>query len=158
MKDNHKDDTFLIEEKKSKPQEKLSVDELVKIEKRRRNRRYLISITVNVIIAIISFIFAMIWQKRFDLIGYTNIFWLSFLLMFFGAWIMFVYNKNILSPLIHGMKVFGLMFVGKRTKESYYEYSMRIKENPIPLYIYLPTFIIAFILLIPSVVLMIISL
>lgn len=156
MKETNKKE-FLIEEKKSKPEKKLSIEEQLLLEKKRRIKRYMLSVITNIVIAGICFALAMVWQMRFDLIGYANVFSLTFLLVFFGAWIMFVYNKNILSPFIHGLKVFGLMFVGKRTKESYYEYSLRITENPIPKFVYIPTFIVALALLIPAIILTILA-
>ena len=106
------------------------------------------------IITILLIGFGLVWQRRYDLWAFSNALWLAFALEFFVAWIFFIYNKNILSPVIHGFKVFGLMIVGRRTKESYYEYMLRIQENPIPKYIYYTIYAFALLLLIPAVITM----
>lgn len=148
---------FLIDEEKAKPEKKISKEEQEIIDKKTNTKRYIISFIINFIIAGLAFVFVLIWQMRFDLLGFSNVFSVTFLIMFFIAWIMFVYNKNVFSPLIHGLKVFGLMFVGKRSKESYYEYTVRISENPIPKYVYYPTFITAGVLFIPALILVILA-
>ncbi|NMA06000.1 MAG: DUF3899 domain-containing protein [Acholeplasmataceae bacterium] len=148
---------FLIEEKKAKKSKHLTTEEQLRKEKTLRNKRCFISFTINIMLSLGCFFFVMGWQMRFDLMGFANIFSVTFLMMFFIAWIFFVYNKNILSPFLHGMKVFGLMLVGKRTKESYYEYSQKIAQNPIPKYIYVPTFIVSLIYFIPAVILVILA-
>lgn len=106
------------------------------------------------IISILLVGFGLVWQRRYDLWAISNALWLAFAMEFFVGWIFFVYNKNILSPMIHGFKVFGLMLFGKRTKESYYDYMIKIQENPIPKYIYYTIYVFALLLLIPAVITM----
>ncbi len=151
LEDDTNDDT------EEKVEETLTEEEKIKKAKKVKQRRIIITILVLLVLTIILFGGALLWQMRFDLMGFANALSLTFLMLFFIAWIMFVYNKNILSPLIHGFKVFGLMIVGKRSKESYYDYSVRISENPIPKYIYLSTFICSFIVFIPATITVILS-
>jgi hypothetical protein len=70
---------------------------------------------------------------------------------------MFVWNLNILSPLIHGFKTFGLMLVGKRPKTDYYDYMKKIQEDPIPKYYIVTCFITSGILLIPLIILVLLA-
>lgn len=150
-------DDFLIEDdivvEESAEEKEKQIEDSIRLLRQKKIRRLIITIITLTLFTGAVFSLSLLWHMRFDLMGFTNALWLTFALIFFVAWIMFVYNRNILSPFIHGMKVFGLMFVGKRTKESYYEYSQRIKENPIPKYVYIPTFINAGIVLVPTIVL-----
>lgn len=141
------DDENIVEELPKKEEEHKKESKIFK-------NHIVITVIVMIVVSALIFGLVLLWQRRYDLWAVSNAFWLTFALEFFLAWIFFVYNKNILSPLIHGFKVFGLMLVGKRTKESYYEYMMKIEENPIPKYIYYIIFIFSFILLIPAVITM----
>ena len=146
---------FLLEDEVEPIEKKEQKESPLVKQKKIFKKRLKISAIVMTIISLLLVGFGLIWQRRYDLWAFSNALWLAFSIEFFVAWIFFVYNKNILSPLIHGFKVFGLMLVGKRTKESYYDYTVKIEENPIPKYIYYSIFVSAFILLIPAVITMI---
>lgn len=153
-----KKDDFLIEDdsQEEQPKKVISQEELAKKRKKELIKRYTITGIVLLILSGTVFGFALFWQDHYDLLAICNALWFAFGVNLFIGWIMFVYNKNILSPMIHGFKVFGLMFVGKRPKEDYYEYTVRISENQIPKYLYISTFIAAFIILIPAIITMLI--
>lgn len=149
------DKDFLIEEEvkeEVKDLKEISKGPHLKKAKRTLANKITISSLVMLIITALLFGFGLVWQRRTDLWAVSNAIWLTFAIELFVAWILFVYNKNILSPLIHGFKTFGLMFVGKRVKESYYEYKVRIEENPVPKYIYLTIFVFTILLLIAGII------
>ena len=95
---------------------------------------------------------ALLWQDDYSLMAWGDALFLAFTLELFIGWILFVYNKNLFSPLIHAYKSFFLMFVGKKPKLDYFHYSKNISENPIPVYYYIVIFISAFVLLIPTLI------
>lgn len=103
-------------------------------------------------------LFGLSWQQDTSLMAIGDALWLAFALEFGVAWMMFIYNRNILSPLIHGVKTLALMFIGKRPKQDYYEYYKSIEEHPIPRFYYNVVFISAFCLLIPALIIMFILL
>lgn len=147
------DDNPILEEIQTEnPKEKLTA---LQKEKKQLRKNIKITAIAMFIISLLLIGFGLIWQRRYDLWAISNALWLAFAFEFFVGWIFFIYNKNIISPLIHGFKVFGLMLIGRRTKESYYEYMIRIQENPIPKYIYYTIYIFALLLLIPAVITMI---
>lgn len=153
---------FLLEDDKDKIEivkepEKEKVSALVKARRQMRKNIFVTS-AIMFFVSLAFIALGLVWQRRYDLWAWSNALWLAFSLEFFLAWIFFVYNKNILSPLIHGFKVFGLMIVGKRSKESYYDYSMRIEENPIPKFVYYTIFIFALLLFIPALITLLIQL
>lgn len=98
--------------------------------------------------------FGLFWQDDVSLMAIGDALWLAFALELGVGWIMFVYNHNIFSPLFHGVKTLGLMFVGKRPKEDYYTYMRNIEENPIPKFYYIVVFSSALVLLIPALIIM----
>ena len=71
------------------------------------------------VLTVVLFVFVMLWQDDWSLMAIGDGLWLVVVLEFFLGWVLFVYNKNIFSPLIFGFKTFGLMFIGKRTKTDY---------------------------------------
>jgi hypothetical protein len=114
---------------------------------------------ISIIMLIISgllFGFGLIWQGEVTLLSIGDALWLVFAIEFSIAWMMFVYNRNIISPLLHGTKTFLLMFVGKRPKKDYYTYMKSIEESPIPSRYYIIFFVSAFIVSIPAIIIMII--
>lgn len=153
-----KKNDFLLEDDevpiKKKPKKKIT-DGPTALEIRKKKFKksiYITAITLTIISALL-FGFGIVWQGcKTSMMEITNALWLTFGVLFFVAWIFFVYNKNILSPVIHGFKVFGLMLVGKRAKDSYYDYKTNIEENPIPKFIYIMIFIFAFLILIAAII------
>ncbi len=112
--------------------------------------KHLKSALIMLVVSILLVLFGLMWQDKYTLMAWGDALWLAFSLEFFAAWMMFIYNKNIMSPVIYGLKTFGLMFLGKKPKSDYYEYFKDVEDNPIPKYYYRVIFISAFILLIPA--------
>ncbi len=84
--------------------------------------------------------------------------WLVFGIELFFGWTLFVYNHNIFSPVLYGVKSFVLMFVGKRPKTDYYTYMKDIQDNQIPSYFYYMFLVSAFIVFIPALITLLILL
>ena len=80
----------------------------------------------SILLAIGSF-----WQNSLDPRAIVNSFYLTAFIWFFIGWMILMSNLNILTPLIYGTKTFFLMFLARKPKKSYYEYSQDIKESPI---------------------------
>lgn len=114
--------------------------------------RYLKSAVLMLVISLMLVAFGLFWQAEFSLMAVGDALWLAFALEFFAGWVLFVYNHNILSPLLYGSKSFVLMFLGKRPKTDYYSYMKNIQDNTISSYYYIVIFISAFILLVPAVI------
>lgn len=161
-----KEEDFLIEEEvvEEKPEEKeetgkqLTAEELKKLEKRKKRRKFIITALIMSLISAVLFWFGILWQWRLDLMAVTDALTLTVILMFASGWAMLIWNLNILSPLIHGIKTFALMFVGKKPKLDYYSYTKKIQDEPISKYYIFACFITSAILLIPLVILLIIVL
>lgn len=84
------------------------------------------------VLSVALFFFGIFWQDKSDLLAVTNAFYFSTFLFFGFGFMVFAANKNVFSPLVYGTKSFFLMFVGKRPKNSYYEYTKDIAESPMP--------------------------
>lgn len=95
----------------------------------------------------------LIWQDSYDIMAWANAFLLSFIMIFFVGWIMFIHNKNILSVVTHSFRTFGLMIVGKRPAKSYYEVKTEIEDHPIPNIYLIITFLFSLVLLIVTIIL-----
>lgn len=152
-----KEKDFLIEDEVVEIEEEtISPEELKRREKIKKIKKYVVTtlIMASISTAIISL--SLVWMWRFNLMAWTDAFWFATLLIFFAGWIMFIYNGNILSPLIHGIKSFGLFVVGKRPKLDYYHYMKKVQEDQIPKFYYRVCFITALVLAIPSTILLII--
>ena len=150
-------ESFLLEEDDSIVEEetsstKTAVDNL----KKRKRKRHIVAIIIMLVSSLILFGFSLMWQASYNLMAICNGLWLVFAIEFTVGWFMFVSNKNLFSPLIHGIKTFGLMLVGKKPKFDYYSYTKHIEDNPIPAFYYIVVFVSAAIILIPAVILMII--
>lgn len=138
--------------------QELSVDERNKLQ-RKRKVMYLLKVSsVMFIISVLLFGFGLLWQGEVTLMTIGDALWLVFALEFAFGWMLFVYNRNIFSPIIHGTKTFLLMFVGKRPKKDYFNYMKSIEENPIPGKYVLIFFISAGVVLIPALIIMMIIL
>lgn len=119
----------------------------------KKKKHLIITSLLNVFLAVMFFLAALLWQKKIDVKASINALQVSSSIMFFIGWMVLMANKNILSPFIYGIKSFLLMFKGAKPKDDYYTYTQRIKENPypsfmfyIPMLIALPLFIISFIM------------
>lgn len=119
-----------------------------------KEKKQLIIITLlNLFLAVMFFLAALLWQKKIDIKASINALQVSSSILFFIGWMVLMANKNILSPFVYGIKSFLLMFKGSKPKDDYYTYTQRIKENPypsfmfyIPMLIALPLFITSFII------------
>ncbi|MCU0105469.1 hypothetical protein N7603_07340 [Acholeplasma vituli] len=120
--------------------------------KKQKQKRNLKAALVMTVISVVLVGFGLLWQWELSLRSIGDAFWLAFAIELTMAWTMFVYNENILSPLIHGTRTFLSMIVGKRPKESYFEYTMRINDNQIPKFYYIVGFLSALAMLIPALI------
>lgn len=144
---------FKVEKIIETPEEKArrEIEALIREKKLMKIRNTKIVIGMTILTGIL-FLLAMLWQDEWTLMAIGDGLWLVFALEFTFGWVMFVYNHNIFSPLLYGMKSFGLMFVGKRPKTDYYTYMKNIQDNQIESYFYWMFFISAFIVLIPALI------
>ena len=120
--------------------------------KKQKRKKYLLAALVMFIISVLLFGFGLLWQWEISLMAIGDALWLAFAIELTVAWILFVYNHNILSPMIHGLKSFSLMIVGKRPKMDYYTYMKKIQDDPISSFYFIVVFISAGILLIPALI------
>lgn len=77
--------------------------------------------------------FILWWQDDTSFIAFADGIWFVFALQLTLSWSIFVYNMNIFTPLVHGVKTFFLLFLGRKPKEDYFTYYSKIKDHPIPL-------------------------
>lgn len=131
-----------------------------KAAKRKKFWKYFWIIVGHFIYTGIFILIGMIWQKgsgRREILQWANSFTLATIMVFFVGWIMFIYNKNILSLFVHSVKTFGLMIVGKRPAKSYYEVKTEIEDNPIPKIYMRITFLFSLVIFVATVSLVIIA-
>ena len=145
------DDSETREEKKNTYED--SVKDVAKRKKEHRNKIIIFSVGLAVF-NIIVFVFALILQRKVSLMTVTNALWFAGIFDFTASWMIFVYNKNIFSPLAHGFKTFGLMLIGRRPKEDYYTYFKRVEENQVDK-LYIKIFLIfTGVILVPGIILL----
>jgi hypothetical protein len=77
--------------------------------------------------------FILLWQNDVSFIAFADGIWFIFALQLTLSWSIFVYNMNIFTPLVHGVKTFFLLFLGRKPKEDFFTYYSKIKDNPIPI-------------------------
>ena len=77
--------------------------------------------------------FILWWQDDTSFIAFADGIWFIFALQLTLSCSIFVYNMNIFTPLVHGVKTFFLLFLGRKPKEDYFTYYSKIKDHPIPL-------------------------
>lgn len=142
-----------VEQYEETPEEKAQreIEALLREKKLKRIRLRNMIVGMTVLTGVL-FILAMLWQGEWTLMTVGDGLWLVVVLEFAFGWFLFVYNHNIMSPLIYGLKSFGLMFVGKRPKTDYYTYMKNIQDNQIESYFYWMFFISSFIVLIPALI------
>lgn len=124
--------------------------------KKQKRKKIIFQISIIAFQFVFSFAimgFGLFWQKKSDLLGFTNAFYFSFAIIFTFGWMILMTNLNILSPFTYGMQSFFLLLFGKKHKKTYYEYIQTRKENPISKIYYIPPFIISLIHLIIAIVL-----
>lgn len=86
----------------------------------------------NFFFLILTMGFILWWQNDRSLLAFADGIWFVFALQLTLSWSIFVYNMNIFTPLVHGVKTFFLIFLGRKPKEDYFTYYSKIKDNPIP--------------------------
>jgi hypothetical protein len=96
------------------------------------NQEGLIAFFVNTFILGIVFIFSLWWQDAYTLKAMADGIWLVVAIQLTLSWSLFVYNKNIFTPLVHGLKTFFLIFIGKKPKEDYYTAYTKVIDNQVP--------------------------
>lgn len=114
--------------------------------------RHLKSAIIMIVVSALLVLIGLLWQDDTSLLAIGDALWLAFVIEFFAGWILFVYNHNIFSPLLYGVKSFALMFVGKRPKTDYYTYLKSVQDEPISAYLYIVIFISSFVLFIPALI------
>jgi hypothetical protein len=119
-------------------------------------RPIILTIVIIVIIDILLVGFGLFWQNDTSPMAIGDALWLAFVLQFFFAWMMFVYNQNVLSFFIYGSITFLRMIVGKKPKQDYFTYMQMVEEKPIPKYIYIPVFLSSLAMLIAALISLII--
>lgn len=108
-------------------------------QKKKRNKRNFLVLLFAIIFSFLLVLFALSWQDSYTLLAICNAFYFSGFILFFIGWMVFMANKNILSPLIYGLKTFFLMFAGKKPAQDYYTYTLEKEKNPInKWYIFIP--------------------
>ena len=159
----HIEDNFLEDDsnqniKVDETSRKKHPEELKQASKKEKRKKVLTAVISMSIISLILIAIGLLWQGAFNLLAIQNALTLAFGIEFLFAWVMFVYNKNVLSSLIHGTKSFLLMVVGKRTKLDYYHYLKHVEENPIPKIYISVLFISSAVLFVPMIILLFILL
>jgi hypothetical protein len=97
-----------------------------------RSTKQLVGFSIaNFFFLLLSMGFILWWQNDISLIAFADGIWFVFALQLTLSWSIFVYNMNIFTPLVHGVKTFFLIFVGRKPKEDYFTYYSKIKDNPI---------------------------
>jgi hypothetical protein len=119
--------------------------------KKETQKQLLVFILFNLLILTIAMAFSLWWQNQFTLKAFADGIWLVFSIQLTMSWAFFVYNRNILTPLLHGGKTFFLLFVGRKPKEDYYTAYNKVIENPVPNYVIFVSSILTFLLLLVSV-------
>lgn len=147
---NNDKQSYLIEDEITEESTVITKDN--KKAKKKMSKFLKYSIIFN-IISILLVGLGLLWQWNLELLAWTDALWLAFAIELLIGWGMFVFNKNIFSPFIHGLKTFGLMFVGKRPKEDYYSYTKKIEDNQIPKHLYLAALLSSGILLVIAIIL-----
>jgi hypothetical protein len=88
---------------------------------------------INLIFLGLMMGFILWWQDDTSFVAFADGIWFIFALQLTLSWSIFVYNMNIFTPLVHGVKTFFLLFLGRKPKEDYFTYYSKIKDHPIPL-------------------------
>ena len=97
----------------------------------RTTKQLLVFSVFNFLFLVLTMVFILWWQNDTSLIAFADGIWFVFALQLTLSWSIFVYNMNIFTPLVHGVKTFFLIFVGRKPKEDFFTYYSKIKDNPI---------------------------
>jgi len=122
--------------------------------KKRITKKYVIGSIVMLLVTVGITLFGLSWQDDYSLKALGDALWLTFALELLIGWTLFMYNLNILSPILYAVQTLGRMIVGKPRKTDYYTYMLNVKDNQIPRFIYVLFLISTLIVLIPAVIIM----
>lgn len=87
-------------------------------------RSKLLKFTIaGLIIGLFFFGGSLLYSQNFTLEGFIDAFTLSAILVFALGWFLYISNEGLLDILIYGTQSFAKAIIGKRMKESYYDYS-----------------------------------
>jgi hypothetical protein len=109
---------------------------------------------LGMMIGVIFFVGSLLYSQNFTLVGYIDAGTMSTLLLFALGWFMLVSNEGTLDILVYGVQAFAKALVGKRMKQSYFDYTTgktRVSKGT-----FLGFWMSAFIWLLPTVIMVII--
>ena len=108
---------------------------------------------INVVAILLLMAFTLWWQNNTSFLAFADGIWFVFAFQLTMAWALFVYNQNIFTPLVHGVKTFFLLFVGRKPKEDYFHYYSKIKDNPIATSYIVVSFLLTLVILVVGILL-----
>lgn len=114
---------------------------------KRTAKQILIYALMNIVFLFVLMAFILWWQNDTSLLAFADGIWFVFSFQLTIAWSLMVYNQNIFTPLVHGVKTFLLLFIGRKPKEDYFSYYSKIRDNPIPIAYILVGFLFTMLLL-----------
>lgn len=88
--------------------------------KERKILKYMFS---GIIIGVIVFGGTLLYSQNFSLEGFVDSATMSSIVLFVLGWFLYISNEGSLDILIYGVQAFGKALVGKRMKDSYYDYT-----------------------------------
>lgn len=77
----------------------------------------------GVIIGMIVFGGTLLYSQNFTLEGLVDGATMSAIILFVLGWFLYISNEGSLDILVYGVQAFGKALVGKRMKDSYYDYT-----------------------------------
>jgi hypothetical protein len=117
-------------------------------------KQIVVFLAINVLAIFLLMAFTLWWQNDLSFLAFADGIWFVFAFQLTMAWSLFVYNQNIFTPLVHGVKTFFLLFVGRKPKEDYFHYYSKIKDNPIATPYIVVTFLLTLVILVVGILLM----
>jgi hypothetical protein len=115
------------------------------------NKDFFLFTFVGLMIGALFFVGTLFYADDFSLVGFINAGTMSTILLFALGWFMIVANEGSLDILIYGVQAFAKAIVGKRMKNSYYEYTT--EKTRTSKGTFLGFWLSSFIYLIPTVIL-----
>ena len=77
----------------------------------------------GLIIGIVFFGGTLLYSQNFTLEGFVDGATMSSISLFVLGWFLYISNEGSLDILIYGVQAFGKALVGKKMKDSYYDYT-----------------------------------
>jgi magnesium-transporting ATPase (P-type) len=116
-------------------------------------KQIVVFLAINVLAIFLLMAFTLWWQNDLSFLAFADGIWFVFAFQLTMAWSLFVYNQNIFTPLVHGVKTFFLLFLGRKPKEDYFHYYSKIKDNPIATPYIVVTFLLTLVILVVGILL-----